>query len=703
MNTIDAGRRWVTAEKAWWIAAFFALVGCGSGNTGTPVDTTPHVISVATYPLDKEINVPVSAIISINFNEVMDPSTFGANEITVFDGLGNQVPGTVENWSDLIGIYRAYFIPASPFSESMRYTIVVGAGMKNFSGTTFNGYTWSFITADNMKDPTVASATPADGSAGVSNLSSITASFSELMDLSSVNNNTFMLRDANGVLIGGTISFNGITAVFTPSILLASGATYSAVITTDVKDLYGNSPVSDYSWRFTTTEVPLIQLISPASGETGVSIDTTIIVGTSVTLDYSSINAANFLVKDSHGNPVSITIIPDQNVGDEFMKKFYLVPDAVLAYEESYTVTATSQVKDSQGRLLGKDYSWTFTTGPAGIGSWVSLSTIGAPTDRSNACVVWTGTEMIVWGGYDGTNYVNTGARYNPATDTWQPVSTNGAPPAMTARAVWTGTEMIVWGAGAGGRYNPATDSWRPISTTNAPTPVNNPTVVWAGAEVIVWGGYNLASGQYSNMGARYNPLTDQWKPTSTINAPAARVDHTAIWTGTEMIVWGGFGDYYASNIGQTGGRFNPATDSWLPTTTQGAPAGRNAHAAVWTGTEMIVWGGSSTSLGMNTNTGGIYDPSTDSWQTTSVLGAPAGRRDAVAVWTGTKMIIWGGSNTMGSYLSTGGIYDPSADTWQPTTTINAPVAEYTQLSVWTGTEMIVWGSTSNARGRFKP
>ena len=37
-------------------------------------------------------------------------------------------------------------------------------------------------------------------------------------------------------------------------------------------------------------------------------------------------------------------------------------------------------------------------------------------------------------------------------------------------------------------------------------------------------------------------PCTDQWAATTTANAPAARSDHTAVWTGSEMIVWGGHG-----------------------------------------------------------------------------------------------------------------------------------------------------------------
>ena len=91
------------------------------------------------------------------------------------------------------------------------------------------------------------------------------------------------------------------------------------------------------------------------------------------------------------------------------------------------------------------------------------------------------------------------------------------------------------------------------------------------------------------NTGGKYNPSTDSWTATSTTNAPAARDYHTAVWTGSEMIVWGGLGD---SGDANTGGRYNPSTDSWTATSTTNAPSGRYLHTAVWTGNEMIVWGG---------------------------------------------------------------------------------------------------------------
>jgi uncharacterized protein (TIGR03437 family) len=102
---------------------------------------------------------------------------------------------------------------------------------------------------------------------------------------------------------------------------------------------------------------------------------------------------------------------------------------------------------------------------------------------------------------------------------------------------------------------------------------------------MIIWGGFSN-NFNLLNSGARYNPMTDLWTVTSTTGAPSMRLNHTAVWTGTEMIVWGGVSG------GTTGGRYNPATDSWVATSTTNAPVGRENHTAIWTGNEMIVWGG---------------------------------------------------------------------------------------------------------------
>jgi N-acetylneuraminic acid mutarotase len=343
---------------------------------------------------------------------------------------------------------------------------------------------------------------------------------------------------------------------------------------------------------------------------------------------------------------------------------------------------------------------------------WTSTSIANAPQAREYHTAVWTGTEMIVWGGYgmNGAPFLDSGGRYNPATDTWTSTTTAGAPMGRQYHtAVWTGSRMIVWGGygdaflDSGGRYDPATDTWAATSTTNAPEGRQSHAAVWTGARMIVWGGFGTFGSDFLASGGRYNPATDTWAPTTTSNAPEGRYFHTAVWTGTEMIVWGGASD--SSGSLDSGGRYDPTTDTWRGTGNTDSPAGRGGHSAVWTGTEMIVWGGQGSDTWLDS--GGRYSPATDAWAPTSALDAPEARSEHTAVWTGTEMIVWGGMGSNG-WLASGGRYDPTADTWTPTSTANAPEARLYHTAVWTGVEMIVWGGQGsggwpNSGGRYDP
>ena len=249
---------------------------------------------------------------------------------------------------------------------------------------------------------------------------------------------------------------------------------------------------------------------------------------------------------------------------------------------------------------------------------------------RVGHTAVWAGVRCRLGRLWYSKVLLNTGGRYNPTTDTWTSTDFIDAPaPRDYHTAVWTGSEMIVWGGvnsttgylNSGGRYSPGTDSWAATSTTNAPEARETHTAVWTGTEMIVWGG---AGANFLSTGGRYNPNTDSWTATSTTNAPIGRANHTAVWTGTEMIVWGGY--YWDGNYHyfQSGGRYNPNTDSWVATSTNDAPTSRSIHTAVWTGGEMIVWGGYDGSSYWNT--GGRYNPGTNSWTAANTTDAPAGR-----------------------------------------------------------------------------
>jgi N-acetylneuraminic acid mutarotase len=345
--------------------------------------------------------------------------------------------------------------------------------------------------------------------------------------------------------------------------------------------------------------------------------------------------------------------------------------------------------------------------------SWAPTQAL--PEGSMHATTIWTGAEMIVWGGGNTLqNKFSSGARYNPATDTWRQVAGFDAPEARDQHtAVWTGTEMIVWGGcglldrhyctiNSGGRYNPTTDSWQRTTGLNAPGPRMGHTAVWTGSEMIIWGGCSMRNdacviAPVGNGGGRYNPLTDTWTATK-LTAPAGRVSHTAIWTGSEMIVWGGETD---SGVTATGARYNPSTDTWTATKPVSPSMARLEHSAVWTGSNMIVWGGASAALfGTYFNDGAIYSPATNTWRKVSVTGAPAARYQHGAAWTGARMIVWGGARNS-TFDTTGGVYNPRTNTWTAVSTVNAPPGKVDFGTVWTGSQMLVWGGQDPRGGRY--
>jgi N-acetylneuraminic acid mutarotase len=310
---------------------------------------------------------------------------------------------------------------------------------------------------------------------------------------------------------------------------------------------------------------------------------------------------------------------------------------------------------------------------------WTKVGTDVPPGNVYNASVVWSGSEMIVWGGFIYGYYFNTGGRYNPATGNWTAVTTSNAPSARAHHtAVWTGTKMIVWGGVAsnsialndGGIYDPSSDSWAPMSQLGAPPSARyDHTAVWTGSQMIVWGGRDNGLGGL-NTGGVFDLATRLWTTMTTLSAPATRASHSAVWTGSEMIIWGGYGgDVISIGISKyfSGARYNPSANTWTNISTANASSGTYQHTALWTGSAMFVWGGAYTNRTINltnyvfyTNSGALYSPATDKWTPISSIGAPTVRGGPAAVWTGNQVILWGGYDGT-NYLADTFSYTPAS------------------------------------------
>ncbi len=238
--------------------------------------------------------------------------------------------------------------------------------------------------------------------------------------------------------------------------------------------------------------------------------------------------------------------------------------------------------------------------------------------------------------------------------------------------AVWTGSEMIIWGGGykSGARYNPASDSWVPLPFENAPVQRSRHHAFWTGTEMLIWGGFQ--DGRL-NSGGRYSLENDEWININLTDAPAARAGHQSVWCGSKMLVIGGSGE--STSLDSTG--YDPVSDVWSEISLTGLDHAGAVNGAICTGDELFVWAGEFSS-------GAMYSLTDEVWRDIDLSLAPSPRRDYSIIWSGEDVIIWGGR--IGTTpLDTGAPYNPSNNKWQKTYTKNVLAPKQDPVSIWTG------------------
>ncbi|MGI8808681.1 MAG: Kelch repeat-containing protein [Acidimicrobiales bacterium] len=363
----------------------------------------------------------------------------------------------------------------------------------------------------------------------------------------------------------------------------------------------------------------------------------------------------------------------------------------------------------------------TETAPDVGIGSeggphWTEMSRSGL-CGRYRAAHVWTGTQLLIWGGENCAGaacptfrapHLADGAAYTPAADAWRKLPSSPLSARAPAVTAWTGKEMIAWGGVAaegvladGAAYDPARDRWRPL----APGPLSardGVSSAWTGRELVIWGGGDLDKGLPD--GAAYDPATDRWR-TIALAPLSPRAGGAAAWTGREMVVWGGI-DPPAAVEFRDGAAYDPATDRWRPIA-ESPLSGRNDAAAAWTGRELLVWGGNTVRGDTFLADGASYDPATDRWRL--MANAPLVARSApAAVWSGRELLIWGGISLPGvtdsgpldrilerrtllAPIDDGAAYDPATDRWRTLEPVPL-LGRASPIAVWDGKNMLMWG-----------
>ena len=324
---------------------FIALVsGCASDDFQEKIGICPIVES--TTPVSNALAVPVNNVVTITFNEEMDPATITQSSITLTGT--SLVAGTVSYSGK-----TATFTPTSPLAENTTYTGRVKTTVKDLMGNALQtDYVWAFTTGLILR-PIVISTDPINNATDVVFNKVITATFSMPMNPATLNATTFTVKQGVNTVLG-TISYSGSTVSFTPTIALDANTTYTATITNGAKNSSDTALLANYVWTFKTGVNPTIIATDPLNNAINVNLLKTVTANFSVAMDPTTINATSFTLKQ--GTTAVLGTVTYSGITASFD------PTASLQAGKVYTATITTAAKNTAGIPVATNYVWNFTT-----------------------------------------------------------------------------------------------------------------------------------------------------------------------------------------------------------------------------------------------------------------------------------------------------------------------------------------------------
>jgi len=303
----------------------------------------------------------------------------------------------------------------------------------------------------------------------------------------------------------------------------------------------------------------------------------------------------------------------------------------------------------------------------------------GAPgplRHRDGAVEVWTGSELVIWGGDpDG----DSGAAYDPAADRWRAIAPAPIPARCQGTGAWTGREVLVWGRScrlspgpspgrahyeiAAAAYDPAADRWRVLPGGEVP-----------GGQVIlsVWTGHEWVLANPLGPTAALDPATDRWRTLAPI--PRQFVSIAGHWDGHEVIVTGfDVGEKGPSAAGGAAhlhwaAAFDPASNRWR---TLPDPPLELAGTSVWDGKELVAWDQNLHAF--------LLDPAREHWQ--KLPDVPVDFTDCAP--QGARL----GDAVFAEHCGQGALFRPGTGTWEQ---VPHP-RSLAEVPVWTGHDALFW------------
>lgn len=257
-----------------------------------------------------------------------------------------------------------------------------------------------------------------------------------------------------------------------------------------------------------------------------------------------------------------------------------------------------------------------------------------------------------------------------------------------TATLLPNGTVLVAGGASNGltntaELYDPATGTWRSTGSLHSRR-IRHTATLLPNGKVLVAGGLIAWSGPVgtppvppTNSAELYDPATETWSLTGSMNSRRAWHSATLLRNGKVLVVGGlsESGYNFWSNSLATAETYDPATGSWSVTGSLHTGRVLDTSTLLQSGMVLVV-GGSDTIYSPATNaeeigniltSAELYDPGTESWRVTGDLNTPRCVHTATLLPNSKVLVVGGGGPYIGYFIqinNTSELYDPATGTW---------------------------------------
>jgi len=326
---------------------FIALISGCAKDDFEEIDGVCPIVEI-TSPINGATNVPLDQLITVSFNEEMNPETINQSSFTL-NGT-SQVAGAVTYSGK-----TATFTPSALLSPNTTYTARITRTVKDLTGNALQTETiWTFSTGLTVT-PMVASTDPENNTNNVVLNKLVSVNFNMPMKASTITTSTYTLKQGT-TTVSGTVTYSGTTATFIPATPLAANTVYTATVSKAVTNLDNTAIIADYVWKFTTGALiaPTVTSTDPINGTTGVSLTKTITANFSMVMNSATIDATTFTL--TQGTAIIAGAVTYSGTTASFK------PTNALLEGKVYTARITTGAKNVAGTPLANDYVWNFTT-----------------------------------------------------------------------------------------------------------------------------------------------------------------------------------------------------------------------------------------------------------------------------------------------------------------------------------------------------